>query len=99
MFDSIINEAKGKFGLGDKAGGLVAALLGLIANPASGGFGGFIDRFKDVGLGDAAQSWIETGDNTPLSDAEVESAFGDETLASVAAQTGISREKATSALG
>lgn len=99
MFDSIINEAKGKFGLGDKAGGLVAALLGLIANPATGGFGGFISRFNDVGLGDTAKSWVERGDNTPLSDAQVSTAFGDETLASVAAQTGISRDKATSALG
>ncbi len=99
MFDSIINEAKGKFGLGDKAGGLVAALLGLIANPATGGFGGFISRFNDVGLGDTAKSWVERGDNTPLSDAQVSSAFGDETLASVAAQAGISTDKATSALG
>lgn len=99
MFDSIINEAKGKFGLGDKAGGLVATLLGLIANPSSGGFDGFINRFKEVGLGDKAESWITTGENTPLTDEEVESAFGNETLDSVAAQAGIDRAAATSALG
>lgn len=99
MFDSIINEAKGKFGLGDKAGGLVATLLGLIANPATGGFGGFINRFKEVGLGDEAESWISTGDNTPLTDSQVQSAFGAETINQVAKQSGVDATAATSALG
>ncbi len=99
MFDSIISEVKEKFGLGDKAGGLVAALVGLIANPATGGFGGFIDRFREVGLGDAVDSWISTSDNTPLSDAETEAAFGDETIDSVAEQAGVDTPTATSALG
>lgn len=99
MFDSIINEAKGKFGLGDKAGGLVASLLGLIANPATGGFNGFINRFKEVGLGDEAKSWIATGDNTPLTDSQVQSAFGTETIDEVAKQTGVNATTTTSALG
>lgn len=99
MFDSIINEAKGKFGLGDKAGGLVATLLGLIANPATGGFGGFINRFKEVGLGDQAKSWVSTGNNTPLTDSQVQSAFGQETINQVANQSGVNATAASSALG
>lgn len=40
LFDSILNSVKDKFGLSsDKAGGLLALLLGMIADPAKGGFG------------------------------------------------------------
>lgn len=99
MFDSIIKQAQEKFGLGDKAGGFVAALLGLIANPATGGFSGFINRFKEVGLENEANSWISTGDNTPLTNEQVETAFGDETINSVAEQTGVDKATAVSALG
>lgn len=99
MFDSIIKEAQEKFGLGDKAGNLVSSLLGIIANPANGGFSGFIDRFKDAGLGDAAESWIASGDNTPITDSQVEAAFGNDTIDSIASQSGVDRAAAVSALG
>ncbi len=99
MFDSIIKEAQEKFGLGDKAGGLLASLLGLIANPANGGFSGFMGRFKDAGLGDLAESWVTTGDNTPISNEQLESALGEDTLNDVAEQSGVDKATATSALG
>lgn len=99
MFDSIIKEAQEKFNLGDKAGSLLASLLGLIANPENGGFGGFIERFKDAGLGDLAESWVTTGDNTPISNEQLESALGEDTINEVAEQTGVEKATATSALG
>lgn len=99
LFDSIISEVEERFGLStEKAGALLAALFGLITDPKSGGFGGFIDRFSSVGLGDTARSWITTSDNTPISNEQLESALGERTIASVADQTGIDRETATTAL-
>ncbi|HVE60073.1 MAG TPA: YidB family protein [Pyrinomonadaceae bacterium] len=98
MFDSIINEAQEKFNLGDKAGSLLASLLGLIANPENGGFGGFIERFKNAGLGTLADSWITTGDNTPISNEQLESALGEDTISAVADQTGIDKAATASAL-
>mgnify|MGYP001428857677 CR=1 FL=1 len=99
LFDSIIGEAKEKFGLsGDNAGGLVAALLGLITDPTKGGFGGFIDRFRNAGLGDTVNSWITTGDNTPLTGNELESALGADTIDSVASQAGVDRGTAATAM-
>lgn len=98
MFDSIIKEAQEKFSLDDKAGNLLASLLGLIANPANGGFGGFVGRFHDAGLGDLVDSWVTTGDNTPVSGEQIESALGEETVAAVAAQSGVDQAAATSAL-
>jgi len=99
LFDSVISEVKERFGLStEKAGELLAALLGLISDPKSGGFGGFINRFDSVGLGDTARSWITTGDNTPLSNEQLDSALGEGTMASVADQAGVDRETATTAI-
>lgn len=99
LFDSILGSAGEKFGLtGDKAGGLLTALLGLISDPQSGGFTGFIDRFKAAGLGDKVSSWIASGDNTPISNDELESALGAETLNSVAEQAGVEKDTAASAI-
>ncbi len=99
MFESIINNARDSFGLGDKAGSLVSSLLGIIANPANGGFRGFVERFREAGLGDAVDSWIGDGTNQPITDEEVEKAFGSETIDEIADQTGVDRTSALSALG
>jgi uncharacterized protein YidB (DUF937 family)/outer membrane protein OmpA-like peptidoglycan-associated protein len=99
MFESIIREAQEKFSLGDKAGTLLASLLGLIANPENGGFTGFIQRFDNAGFGDTVDSWISDGDNTPMSDEQIESALGDETIEAVAEQSGVDNATAAAALG
>ncbi len=95
MFDLIINEAQEKFNLGDKAGILLSSLLGLIVNPANGGFGGFINRFHNAGLGNLVDSWVKTGNNMPISNEQLESALGEDTINAVAEQAGI--DKATTA--
>lgn len=99
MFESIISEAQERFSLGDKAGSLLASLLGLIANPENGGFGGFIERFRSAGLGDLVESWISTGDNTPVTDQQIESALGADTIEAVAVQSDVDNATAASALG
>jgi outer membrane protein OmpA-like peptidoglycan-associated protein/uncharacterized protein YidB (DUF937 family) len=98
LFDSIINGVSEKFGLGDKAGTLLSALLALMTNQETGGFSGFLDRFKDAGLGDMATSWITSSDNAEVSDEQIEAAIGSETIDTIAEQVGIERDKTTSAL-
>ncbi len=88
MFDSMISQAEEKFNLGGKAGTLLSALLALITDGNHGGFAGFLGRFNAAGLGDTVSSWINSGSNTPISSEQIESALGEETLRSVAAQTG-----------
>lgn len=98
LFDSILNSVKDKFGLStDKAGGLLALLLGMIADPAKGGFGGFIDRFKGAGLGSTVNSWITTGDNEPLTEGQVEQVLGKDSIADAAQKAGVETGTATSA--
>ena len=92
MLDSIINDSRQRYGLGDKAGNLLSSLLGLITDQSQGGFAGFLDRFKLVGLGDVADSWVGTGPNVSLSSEQVESALGTETTAGMGRKAGIDVE-------
>jgi uncharacterized protein YidB (DUF937 family)/outer membrane protein OmpA-like peptidoglycan-associated protein len=100
LFDSIIGSAREKFGLSDEgSGSLVAALLALITDPRSGGFGGFIDRFRGAGLGSIVDSWISTGGNEPLTGNQVESALGADAVDGIATRAGVDRGTASAALG
>lgn len=97
MFNSIIDEAARQFDLGDKAGTLLSALLSLITEKRRGGFTRFLNRFREVGLGDTAESWVNSGANTPLSYEQLESALGEETLRNVSGQVGLEYNKTVSA--
>ncbi len=97
MFESIIKEAQERLNLGDKAGGLLSTLLALMTNKDDGGFSGFLNRFKEAGLGDTASSWVNEGANTPLSNEQVESVFGEETLKDVSDNVGLDYATTTSA--
>lgn len=99
LFDSIISGASEKFGLGNKAGTVLSALLSLMTDQNRGGFAGFLDLFGKAGLGDVAKSWISSGVNTELSNEQVESALGTDAIADIAKQADISQADATSALG
>lgn len=98
LFDSIIGETNEKFGLGSKAGSLLSALLALITDTNRGGFTGFLDSFNNAGLGDLAASWVNSGANNPVSNEQLESALGEETIADIAAQAGVDKPTTTSAL-
>lgn len=89
MFDSTINSVKEKYDLGDKAEALVSALVGLMTDGKSGGFAAFIDRFRAAGLGDLADSWISSGANTPVSNEQLESALGEDTLRGISEKAGV----------
>lgn len=97
MFDSIINEAKEKFNLGGKSGILVSALSALMTDETRGGLAEFLERFNRVGLGDTASSWVNSGANTPLSNEQLESALGNDTLNKIAAQSDLDYQIAASA--
>lgn len=98
LFDSIISETSEKFGLGNKAGSLLSALLALMTDKNRGGFAGFLDLFNNTGLGNLASSWVNRGANTSLSDEQLESALGEPAIADIAAQADVNKSTATSAL-
>jgi len=78
-------------GLLEKLGGLAGgAGLGSVI---SGGLGDLIDRFRQNGHADTADSWVKTGPNKPLAANQLEQAIGSETLDELAQHTGLSRDE------
>jgi uncharacterized protein YidB (DUF937 family) len=81
--------ASGPSGLGGLLGGLGGAGAGGIL---SGGLGELIERFKQSGKGQIADSWVSTGANKPCTTADLEKAIGPEVLETLAKETGLSRD-------
>ena len=84
--------AIGQGGLGGLLGqlGLGGASAGGIL---SGGLGELIERFKQSGQGETAESWVNTGPNKPCTAAQLEQAIGPEVLDTLSKQTGLSRNE------
>lgn len=98
IFDSIISDVAGKFGLGDKAGPLLGALLSTITSSEGGGITGFISKFTGAGMGDLVNSWISSGDNQPINENQLSSVLGNETINDIATKANIPSSLASSAL-
>ncbi|MFK0236851.1 YidB family protein [Streptomyces vinaceus] len=90
---------------GGGGGNILGALLGTLmggggaggAQAAGGGsnpLGGLMDMLAKSGLADQAQSWVGTGDNKPVSGAQIAEALPDDTLRQVARQAGVSPQEA-----
>jgi len=84
--------AEGQGGIG----GLLAQ-LGLGGASAGGILGGGLDelmeRFKQSGQSETAESWVNTGPNRPCTADQLERAIGPEVLDTLSKQTGLSRDE------
>ncbi len=81
-------------GLGGLLGQLSGSLGGASAGGVlSGGIGELVDRFREKGLGDTADSWVGTGANKELEPKQLEQAIGPEVLDTLTKQTGLSRDE------
>src|SRR3954451_13725219 len=73
----------GQLGLGGaSAGGIL-----------SGGLGELLERFRQSGQGETAESWVDTGPNKQCTPAQLERAIGPEVLETLSKQTGLSRDE------
>lgn len=77
-------------GLGGLLGGLTGGGVGGLLN---GGLGELVDRFKQNGHGEAAESWVGTGANKELPPDQLKTAIGPDVLQDLAAQTGLTPEE------
>ena len=66
---------------GDEGGGLLE------------GLGGLLDRFRQSGQGKAADSWIGTGPNDPVSPGQVGNTLGPNIIKTLAERSGLSQEE------
>ena len=91
--------APGQGGLGGLLGQLSSTLGGANAGGVlSGGLGELIDRFKQAGQGETADSWVKTGPNKPCSPSQLEQAIGPEVLETLTKQTGLPKQELLSRL-
>jgi uncharacterized protein YidB (DUF937 family) len=83
----------GPSGIGGLLEHLKSSLGGASAGGVlSGGLSEIVDRFKQSGHSDTADSWVKTGPNKPCSAAQLEQAIGPEVMETLSKQTGLSRE-------
>ncbi|MGW8364176.1 YidB family protein [Streptomyces wedmorensis] len=61
---------------------------------AGNGLGGLLDMLTRSGLADRTQSWVGTGENQPVSGAQIAEALPDDTLQKAAAEAGVSPQEA-----
>ena len=84
-------------------GGVLGKLGGMLSGASAGGVlsGGLrdlVERFKQNGQGQAADSWVGTGPNQQLAPDQLEQAIGPDVLDTLSQQTGLSREELLSRL-
>jgi uncharacterized protein YidB (DUF937 family) len=84
----------GQGGIGGLLGQLKSSLGGASGGGiVSGGLGELVDRFKQSGQSETADSWVKTGPNKPVTPAQLEQAIGPEVLDTLSKQTGLSRQE------
>jgi len=87
----------GAGGAGGGLGGLGGLLSGLGGAGAGGLLGGglndLVDRFRQSGQGDLADSWVGTGPNKDVQPQQIERAVGSDVLETLSSQLGLSREE------
>lgn len=79
-------------------GGIIDSVKNALGNsPAAttitGGLGELMERFNGTKQEETAKSWVGTGPNAPISDEQLGDTLGDDLIAGLIKQTGLSREE------
>ena len=95
LLDDIKDKIGGKPGQGGDTGqagdGGLQSLTKLLS--ANGGVQGIMAKLTSSGLGQQVQSWVGTGENKPVSGAQVSQALDTDSLNKMAQETGSTPEK------
>lgn len=58
-----------------------------------GGLGGLLDKLKDAGHGNVADSWVGTGQNQPINANDLGAAIGPQVIREIAQRTGMDEQE------
>ena len=58
-----------------------------------GGLGGLLDKLKDAGHGNVADSWVGTGQNQPINANDLGTAIGPQVIREIAQRTGLDEQE------
>lgn len=98
LLDSVLGSAMGALqggGQGGAGGDVLMQVIGSLlqgqggAGGAAGGLGALLQQLQQGGLGEAAQSWVSTGPNLPVSGSQLQSALGADRIDALAQQVGL----------
>ena len=88
LLDSVVGALGSGGGVGRQID-LLAAVTSLIGHNG-GGLASLVAKFQEGGLGDVVGSWVSTGQNLPVSADQLSGVLGNDTIASLAQQLGLS---------
>lgn len=100
----VLSMLKGQQGGAGGLGDVLGNVLGGGRPAPAGGMGGFgglgelLEQFQRAGLGQQASSWVSTGRNMPISADDIGRVFGNDMLAQIARQAGVSPRDASAGL-
>ena len=85
-------------GAADPLSGMIGNLGGILGGAGvggllSGGIGELLERFKQSGQGEVAESWINQGPNKEVAPPELKQAIGLDVLEKLEQQTGLSQQE------
>ena len=102
LLDSVLGMVTGGQGGGGGNAALLNIVVGMLANNGQGGGGGgladIVGKFQQNGMGDVVSSWIGTGENAPISGDQLGNVLGNDTIANIAKQLGMSHGDAAGQL-
>jgi uncharacterized protein YidB (DUF937 family) len=101
LFDSIVGQVGTALSSGqsqENHSGMMDVISHLISSPETGGLQGLLKSFQDNGLGEIAASWVSTGQNQPITAAQIQQVIGSERLASIAQKFGLSPDAVAAGL-
>jgi uncharacterized protein YidB (DUF937 family) len=95
LLGQALGSGRGGGGLGDILG---QVLGGGSSGASAGGLGSVLDKLKQGGYSQHAQSWVGTGQNQSLPPGAIRDVFGRGGLAMIAEQAGLSEDEASAGL-
>ena len=102
LLDSVVGMLAGGQGGGGGNAALLNAVVGMLAGGGQGGAQGggglasMLGKAQQAGLGDVVSSWIGKGQNMPISADQLGGLLGNDQLANLAKQLGMSHADASS---
>ena len=72
----------------------IGKMFNQLTSTVGGNVTGLFSKLKDSSLGEHFQSWVGKGENKPVTPEQVTDALGNEHLAKIAEQTGVTPEQA-----
>lgn len=98
MFEQLVTEAASRLSVsGEIVSPLLQELLSLLTNERTGGPEGFVNLFRDAGLGNVITSWYGDGLGEAIAPARVEEVLGTAEVDKLAAASGLSPIAASAA--